>query len=139
MPAMLSDSLVGADMGVVTARLGPPLACAVVGEEVHLGYRGAEGTELADGVVLVDGVVVRARAALRSPPALHGYWIGQPVERLLASFGAPTAVATSALLQELTFAAFRVCVHEGRVVLVSPRSSNPGLPGEPMGVGCKAS
>lgn len=123
MPALCSDSLVGADMGAVTARLGPPLACEVVADEVHLGYRGADGKELPDGVVLVDGVVVRARAALRSPPALHGFWIGQPVERLLQSFGAPAAITTGVVLQELTFAAFRVCVHEGRVVLVAPRSS----------------
>lgn len=122
MNALGAESLVGTDVGFAASRLGPPLACVVCGDEVHLGYLGLDGRLIADGVVLVDGVVVRARAKLRSPPSLHAYWIGQPIERLLQNFGPVLAVENSAVLQEFTFAAFRVCVHEGRVVLVAPRS-----------------
>jgi hypothetical protein len=117
-----ASTLVGLDIGQAAARLGPPLSCAAVGDEVHLGYLGSAGELIPDGLVLVDGVVVRAKAGQRSPPALHGYWIGQPVERLLPNFGAVVATVPGPVLQELVFAAFRVCVHEGRVVLVQPRS-----------------
>ncbi|MBL8754307.1 MAG: hypothetical protein JNK15_13475 [Planctomycetes bacterium] len=117
-----SHSLLGIDVGQAAARLGPPMSCVVVGDEVHLGYLGESGELVPDGVVLVDGVVVRARRVRRSPPALHAYWIGQPIERLLSNFGPVLASVPGAVLQELTFAAFRVCVHEGRVVLVAPRS-----------------
>lgn len=117
-----TTSLVGADVGAVGARLGPPLSCAAVGEEVHLGYGGLDRDLVADAVVLVDGVVLRTRPCRRSPPSLHGYWIGQPIECLLANFGAPVAVVTGMALQELTLPAFQVCVHEGRVVAIGPRS-----------------
>jgi hypothetical protein len=73
-----------------------------------------------DGVVLVDGVVVREGAVRRSPPSVHGDWIGQPIERVLPCFGEVLAVAHDPALQELTFAAWRVFVHEGRVVLAMP-------------------
>jgi len=122
MHALIQDSLLGADVGTVGARLGPPLQCKGVGDEVHLGYSGPDGQYVPDGVVLVDGVVVRARAALRSPPSIHGYWIGQPIERVLSCFGPLLEVVHHLALQELTFAAWRVCVHEGRVVLATPRT-----------------
>jgi hypothetical protein len=120
MPALLSESSIGADVTAVIARLGPPLACREVGGEVHLGYGDASGTMVPDGVVLADGVVVRERAVLRSPPVMHGYWVGQPIERVLPRFGPLLAVESGAVLQQLTFAAWRVCVHEGRVVFARP-------------------
>jgi hypothetical protein len=120
MPALLSDSSIGADITAVMARLGPPLACREVDGEVHLGYLGADGALVPDGVVLADGVVVRERAVLRSPPVMHGYWIGQPIERVLPRFGPVLAVAEGRELQQLTFAAWHVCVHEGRVVFAAP-------------------
>ncbi len=122
MPALLPRSLVGADIGTVGTRLGPPLQCKCVGDEVHLAYAGPDGTYVQDGVVLVDGVVVRERSSLRSPPSIHGYWIGQPIERVLDCFGQLLSVVHHSALRELTFAAWRVCVHEGRVVLALPRA-----------------
>jgi hypothetical protein len=120
MPALLSESSIGADVTAVTARLGPPLTCRELGGEVHLGYGGADGALVPDGIVLADGVVVRERAVLRSPPVMHGYWIGQPIERVLSRFGPLVAATNGPVLQELTFAAWRVCVHEGRVVFAQP-------------------
>jgi hypothetical protein len=122
MRALLPNSLVGADVGMVGARLGPPLRCESVGDEVHLGYGGSDGDLIPDAIVLVDGVVVRERAVRRSPPALHGYWIGQPIERLLATFGLPLRSAGRGVLQRLTFPAVHVFVHEGRVASVAPRA-----------------
>ncbi len=127
MPALLPESstrvdaaLTGADVAAVGARLGPPLACRAVAGEVHLAYLGERGEVVDDGIVLADGVVVRERAVRRSPPSMHGYWIGQPIERALPSFGRLIAVANGPVLQQLTFAAWRVCVHEGRVVFATP-------------------
>jgi hypothetical protein len=120
MPALLPDSLTGADVAAVVARLGPPLACRVAGGEVHLGYLGERGDVLDDGIVLADGVVVRERAVRRSPPTMHGYWVGQPIERALPRFGPLVALANGPVLQRLTFAAWRVCVHEGRIVFATP-------------------
>jgi hypothetical protein len=114
------DSLLGADLAIVGARLGPPLHCRVERDEVHLAYAGQDGRCVPDGVVLVDGVVVREGAVRRSPPSVHGDWIGQPIERVLPCFGEVLAVAHDPALQELTFAAWRVFVHEGRVVLAMP-------------------
>lgn len=122
MPATHIDSLLGADVERVGSRLGPPLDCRVAAGEVQLAYLGPDGHVVPDGIVLADGVVVRERAGLRSIPSLHGYWIGQPIERVFERFGPLHAVARSEALQELTFAAWRVCVHEGRVVLAAPRT-----------------
>lgn len=122
MQVLSSDSLLGADIATVGARLGPPLQCKAVGDEVHLGYAGPDGTYVADGIVLVDGVVVRERPVLRSPPSIHGYWIGKPIERVLDCFGPLVETLHHQALQELTFAAWRVAVHEGRVVMATPRA-----------------
>ncbi|MFY9342777.1 MAG: hypothetical protein WAT39_09825 [Planctomycetota bacterium] len=118
----VAATLVGADIGAVGASLGPPLRCAAVGEEVHLGYRAVDGSLITDGIVLIDGVVVRTRPTLRSPPSLHGYWVGQPIERLVATFGTPQAMTNEGTLQRLQFAGFDVGVHEGRVVAITPRT-----------------
>ena len=122
MHVLSTDSLLGADIATVGARLGPPLQCRAVGDEVHLAYAGPDGRFVPDGIVLADGVVVRERAALRSPPSIHGYWIGQPIEAVLPCFGALVEVLHHQALQELTFANWRVCVHEGRVVMAAPRT-----------------
>ncbi|HZN41472.1 MAG TPA: hypothetical protein VFD82_21880 [Planctomycetota bacterium] len=116
------DSLLGADVAIVAAQLGPPLHCKAVRDEVHLAYVGQDGRCVSDGVVLVDGVVVRVSPVRRSPPSIHGDWIGQPIERVLPCFGEVLAVAHDPALQELTFAAWRVFVHEGRCVLAQPRT-----------------
>jgi hypothetical protein len=117
-----TDLLVGADVATVGARLGPPLQCRAVGDEVHLAYLGPDGGFVPDGIVLSDGVVVREHPGLRSVPTLHGYWIGQPIERVLARFGKLVEALHRPALLELTFAAWHVCVHEGRVVLATPRT-----------------
>jgi hypothetical protein len=119
---LLLDSLLGADLAIVGSQLGPPLHCKVERDEVHLAYLGQDGRCVEDGVVLVDGVVVRLGSVLRSPPSSPGDWIGQPIERVLPSFGEVLAVAHGPVLQELTFAAWRVFVHEGRVVFAQPRA-----------------
>lgn len=121
MPSVLSDSLLGADITTVGARLGPPLDCREVGEELHLAYLAADGRHVPDGIVLVDGVVVRERPGLHSLPMLQGYWIGQPIERMLPTLGAVQSMTRHLVMDELQFAAFRVCVHEGRIVLAQPR------------------
>jgi len=118
------DSLLGADLAIVGSKLGAPLHCKVERDEVHLAYAGPDGRCVADGVVLVDGVVVREGPVLRSPASSHCDWIGQPIERVLPSFGEVLAVAHAPVLQELTFAAWRVFVHEGRVVLAQPRTES---------------
>lgn len=117
-----TDPLVGADIATVGARLGPPLECRAVGDEVHLAYLGPGDNLVPDGIVLSDGVVVREHSGLRSVPTLHGYFIGQPIERVLARFGKLVEVLHRPALLEMTFAAWRVCVHEGRVVLATPRT-----------------
>jgi len=122
MPALVADSLLGADIATVGARLGPPLHCRAVGDELHLAYVGPDGQHVPDGIVLVDGVVVRARQGLRSLPTIHGYWIGKPIEHVLACFGVLESVTRHLAMEELQFAAWRVCVHEGRVVLALPRT-----------------
>ena len=116
------DSLLGADLAIVAAQLGPPLHCRVVRGEVHLAYAGPDGRCLPDGVVLVDGVVVRVSPVRSSPPSSHGDWIGQPIERVLPCLGEVIAVAPDPVLQQLTFAAFSVVVHEGLVVSAQPRA-----------------
>jgi hypothetical protein len=108
-----TDPLVGADIATVGARLGPPLECRYLGPGDNL---------VPDGIVLSDGVVVREHSGLRSVPTLHGYFIGQPIERVLARFGKLVEVLHRPALLEMTFAAWRVCVHEGRVVLATPRT-----------------
>src|SRR5262245_18766801 len=115
-------SLLGADLAIVGSQLGPPLHCKVERDEVHLAYVGQDGRCVEDGVVLVDGVVVREGPVRRSPPSAPGDWIGQPIERVLPGFGEVLAVVHGPVLQELTFAAWRVFVHEGRVVLAEPRT-----------------
>jgi len=115
-----ADSLTGADIAAVVMRLGPPLGATIAGDELHLAYGGHDGSVAPDGIVLVDGVVVRERDVRRSPPSLHGYWLGQPIERVLGSFGPLVAVRGHPVLQELQFANWRVAVHEGRVVMATP-------------------
>lgn len=115
------DSLLGADLAIVAAQLGPPLHCKVVRDEVHLAYAGQDGRCVPDGLVLVDGVVVREGLVRSSPPSSHD-WIGQPIERVLPHFGEILAVAHDPALQELIFAVWRVFVHEGRVALAQPRT-----------------
>ena len=116
------DSLLGADLATVAAQLGTPLHCRVVRDEVHLAYYGQDGRCVPDGVVLSDGVVVRVSPVRSSPPSSHGDWIGQPIERVLPCLGEVIAVAHDPALQEVTFARWRVFVHEGRVVLAQPRA-----------------
>jgi len=116
----IADSLVGADVAAVVARLGSPLRCRIAGDELHLAFVGPGGDEIADAIVLVDGVVVQERDARRSPPSLHGYWLGQPIERVLSCFGPLVAVRGHPVLQELQFANWRIAVHEGRVVQATP-------------------
>ena len=123
MPALLSDSLTGTDVAAVAARLGPPLDCREANGEVHLAYEDGDGALVHDAVVLADGVVVRARPARRSPPSMHAYWIGQPIERALPRFGALLAVVDRGALTELAFPGWRVCVHEGRVVFAAPAAA----------------
>ena len=53
-------------------------------------------------------------------PRLHGYWLGQPIERVLPGFGELIAVRGHPVLQELQFTNWRVAVHEGRVVMATP-------------------
>lgn len=122
MHALSTHSLLGADIATVGARLGPPLQCRAVGDEVHLAYAAPDGGFVADAIVLSDGVVVRERPCRRSPPSIHGYWIGQPIETVLACFGPLLETLHHTALQELTFAAWRVSVHEGRVVMAAPRA-----------------
>ena len=122
MHAVLPDSLLGTDMGTVGLRLGPPLQCRAVGDEVHLAYLGDDGQHVADGIVLVDGVVVRAKPGMHSLPTLHGYFVGREIERVLPYFGTLLEVTRHLCLQELLFPGFCVCVHEGRVVLALPRT-----------------
>jgi hypothetical protein len=118
---VLHDSLLGADIATVGAACGAPLQCKNVGDEVHLAYLGVDGAFVPDAIVLMDGVVVRERGLQRSPPSIHGYWIGQPIERVLPCFGPRVEVVHHPAMQEMTFASWRVCVHEGRVVLALPR------------------
>ncbi len=115
-----ADSLTGADVAAVVARLGSPLACTLAGDELRLAYRGADDSVVDDAIVLVDGVVVRERVVRRSPPTLHGYWLGQPIERVQGCFGPLVALRAHPVLQELQFANWRVAVHEGRVVMATP-------------------
>mgnify|MGYP001384066955 CR=1 FL=1 len=44
MHVLSTDSLLGADIATVGARLGPPLQCRAVGDEVHLWRR--DGTPI---------------------------------------------------------------------------------------------
>lgn len=122
MPTIVRDagSLLGADVAAVVAELGPPLACRADGAELHLAFAGEDGEILPDAVVLSDGVVVGHRPARRSPPSLHGYWLGQPIERVLSVFLPLLEVRRHGVLQELQFAQWRVAVYDGRVVLAVP-------------------
>jgi hypothetical protein len=125
---MEPNTLVGTDIGQAAARLGAPQSCVTIDEEVHLGYLDDRGALVPDGIVLVDGVVVRAKLLRHSPPMLHAFWIGQPIERLLQKFGPVLATQPGPVLQTIEFAALRVSVHEGRVVLAEPRPARQPSP-----------
>lgn len=115
-----AGSLLGADVATVVAALDPPLGCRVLGAELHLAFVGDDEEILPDAVVLSDGVVVRQRRARRSPPSLHGYWLGQPIERVLPVFLPLLEVRRHGVLQELRFAQWRVAVYDGRIVVAVP-------------------
>jgi hypothetical protein len=114
----LVESLLGADVGTVCSRCGPPLALAIVGDELRLAYAGGDGKRIDDAVVVVDGVVVRIAPALR---ALHAKsspdtMVGRRLEEVMAGHGTPLRLAKTTIGFELTFPTCVVTVHDGYVV-----------------------
>lgn len=122
----LTKNLLGADLAVVCALLGPPLSCSHGDGVLRLTYPDGAGRPRAGAVELADGVVVafagdlhEQRAAAAGLASRGRELAGWPIESVVQRFGSPRRSIHDGGCCIYEFDDVSVLVHEGTVAMVT--------------------